>query len=386
MKIITTAVLLIFSIFLNAQNGITLRSTGAMVLKGKEPSNLNAVTDTTLYVDAAGGLTTKGILGVGHIPANGKGVRMMFYPYKGGFRAGGLDGVGTQWDSVNFGFYSTAFGHNTVASGFGSFACGDGSTASGTDAFTQGNNNLSSGTIGITMGASCTAAGFASTAIGFTNHATGQGSVAIGYRCNSFADYSVALGHRATSLNFSGCMVLSDESTTDSTRAGANNQFTSRYAGGYRLYSNPTRTLGVRLVASGSSWASISDSCKKENFEAADKEDFLQKLANLKLGSWNYKTQDEKRDRHYGPMAQEIFAAYGKDRKGIIGCDTLLATADMDGIMMILLQGLEKRTRDQEMALNGLRKENAELRSQVARINKLEAMLKEMQAVAKSER
>ena len=181
-------------------------------------------------------------------------------------------------------------------------------------------------------------------------------------------------------------MVLSDESTTDSTRAGANNQFTSRYAGGYRLYSNPTRTLGVRLVASGSSWASISDSCKKENFEAADKEDFLQKLANLKLGSWNYKTQDEKRDRHYGPMAQEIFAAYGKDRKGIIGCDTLLATADMDGIMMILLQGLEKRTRNQEMALDDLRQENAELRSQVARINKLEAMLKEMQAVAKSER
>jgi hypothetical protein len=382
MKLILTQMLLTASIGLHAQNiGITLRTTGAMELRGKEPSYAQAIVDTTLYADAAGGLLMKGKLGVGIIPTSGKGLRFMFYPFKGGLRSGNVDGA--QWNDANFGFYSTAIGNNTVASAFGSFASGDASVASGVEAFTHGSNNLSSGTVGISMGASCTAAGFASIAMGFTNHANGQGSVALGYRCNAYEDYSVAIGHRATSLSFSGCMVMSDYSTTDSTRASANNQFTSRYAGGYRMFSNYTRTVGVQVVPSGNSWSSISDSCKKENFEAADKETFLQKLSSLKLGSWNYKAQDDKNYRHYGPMAQEIFAAYGHDQRGIIGCDTLLATADMDGIMMILLQGLEKRTRDQETALNDLRKENAELKSQVAKINKLEAMLKDLQAIAK---
>ena len=382
MKVIATAVLLIFSTCVHAQKiGLTLKSSVTMILSGKEPSYAQAIVDTTLYADAAGGLLMKGKLGVGIIPTSGKGLRFMFYPFKGGLRSGNVDGA--QWDDANFGFYSTAIGNNTVASAFGTFASGDGSVASGVEAFTHGSNNLSSGTVGISMGASCTAGGFASIAMGFTNHANGQGSVALGYRCNAYKDYSVAIGYRATSLSFTGCMVMSDESYTDSTRASADNQFTSRYAGGYRMFSNYTRTVGVQVVPSGNSWSSISDSTKKENFEAADKESFLQKLGTLKLGSWNYKTQDEKTYRHYGPMAQEIFEAYGHDQKGIIGCDTLLATADMDGIMMILLQGLEKRTHDQETALTDLRRENAELKSQVARINKLEAMLKEMQATAK---
>ena len=43
-------------------------------------------------------------------------------------------------------------------------------------------------------------------------------------------------------------------------------------------------------------------------------------------------------------MAQDIFYYFGKDKLGTIGNDTTLSTADMDGIMMICLQALEKRT------------------------------------------
>jgi hypothetical protein len=114
------------------------------------------------------------------------------------------------------------------------------------------------------------------------------------------------------------------------------------------LYSNSTATIGAQLTAGASSWSVISDSTKKENYTPVNADVFLQRLKGLKLGSWNYKTQDPKQNRHYGPMAQEIFAAYGSDAFGTIGCDTLLASADMDGIMMILLQGLEKRTAKQQ--------------------------------------
>lgn len=72
-------------------------------------------------------------------------------------------------------------------------------------------------------------------------------------------------------------------------------------------------------------------------------------------------------------MAQEIFHYFGKDKYGTIGNDTTLATADMDGIIMIALQALEKRTSE----LKEKTKEVSELKEIVAeqgnQIEKLEA-------------
>jgi hypothetical protein len=44
-------------------------------------------------VDSAGGFVALGALGIGIIPASGKGERLMWYPFKGSFRSGGI-GVG----------------------------------------------------------------------------------------------------------------------------------------------------------------------------------------------------------------------------------------------------------------------------------------------------
>jgi Hep_Hag. len=118
------------------------------------------------------------------------------------------------------------------------------------------------------------AMGSYSSALGYTCAADGTGAVALGYRCTANGDYSIAIGQRASANNFNGAFVLSDASTTDSTLATASNQFSARYAGGYRLFSNATRTVGVSLAAGGNSWASISDSSRKENFEPASGETF----------------------------------------------------------------------------------------------------------------
>src|ERR1041384_1251338 len=45
-------------------------------------------------VDSAGGVVAIGELGIGIIPASGAGYRMMWYPYKAAFRAGGTDDGG----------------------------------------------------------------------------------------------------------------------------------------------------------------------------------------------------------------------------------------------------------------------------------------------------
>ena len=70
----------------------------------------------------------------------------------------------------------------------------------------------------------------------------------------------------------------------------------------------------------------------------------LNKIAALQLSTWNYKAQLDKASRHYGPMAQDFFAAFGKDELGTIGCDSLINQQDFLGVNLIAVQALEKRT------------------------------------------
>lgn len=350
----------------------------------------NGTIGDRLRVDRDGGFVAIGDLGIGVIPASGLGVRMMWYPFKAAFRAGGVDE--SQWNDVNVGFYSAAMGNNTTATAFCSFAMGDGARSGGVGSVAFGSNVVASGTVSFVSGASSTASGFSAVAMGFTSRATNQGSVAIGYRNSSTSDYAIAIGHRAVARN-TGAVVLSDASTTDSTLSTANNQFMTRFAGGYRFFTNATRTVGVSLAASGNSWASISDSSRKENFVPARHEDFLENLASLRLGSWNYIGQPEAGYRHYGPMAQEIFAAYGRDALGTIGNDTTLASADMDGLMMILIQGLEKRTSQLQQSnqqlqtqLAAVLQHNDVLQARLAQVDALQAKIEALTALLADEK
>jgi len=329
-----------------------------------------------------------------YIPATGAGTRFMWHPSRGSLRFGRA--IGTEWDDANQDDFTFAGGNQVTASGYGSFAYGDQVTVSSTVGTGFGSGVIVSGTAAFAAGASNKAKGFCSLAMGYTDSASGQGSIALGYRMAADQDYSVAIGYRGRAIH-EGSLVLSDASSLSSTlstytTSSADNQMTARYAGGYRFFTNDDMNIGVRILANGNSWASISDSTKKEKFAYADNELFLNKLSNLRLGSWKYKAQKDGY-RHYGPMAQEIFAAYGNDNYGKIGCDTLLASADMDGIMMILLQGLEKRStiQKQENAslkveinnvtaqLTNLKKENEDLKQQLAAIKTMQQQILAMQ-------
>jgi hypothetical protein len=118
-------------------------------------------------------------------------------------------------------------------------------------------------------------------------------------------------------------------------------RFYARFDNGYMLYTKSDRSTCLYAFNGATSWSSLSDSTRKENFRRADAEGMLRAFRNLRLGSWNYKGDDR---RHYGPMAQEWFAAFGNDGIGTIGDDTTLATADVDGVLCIAVQALEQRT------------------------------------------
>lgn len=324
-------------------------------------------------IDSAGGFFIRGDLGIGGIPIEGAGYRTMWHPYKAAFRSGYADA--TSWNEDNVGFFSWAGGHIPKASGLYSFAFGDQNIASNTSSIAFGTRVTVTGGAGFAAGSQNTVGGTFGVAFGWKATADGRAAVALGYRVSALGDHSVALGQGATSNGFMGTMVMGDASTPDSVRNSANHQFAARYSGGYKFFTNSASSIGVQLTPSAASWSSISDSTKKEKFVSANTDVFLKKLRSLKLGSWNYKGQDAEQYRHYGPMAQEIFAAYGKDVYGTIGNDTLLASADMDGIMMIMLQGLEKRTADQQQENSRLQQELSETRMLVKKLEAQNAAL-----------
>ncbi len=207
-------------------------------------------------VDSASGLVAKGILGIGIIPQTGAGERMMWHPFKAAFRVGGVDL--DQWDDGYVGFYSLAAGYNTRAQGNYSVAIGYASQAQ--QAY------------GVSLG--------------FTNNSDGAGAVALGYRSTADANYAVAIGQRASANGNAGAIVISDASSSDSLEASAANQFSVRAAGGYRLFSNSTKTTGVSISAGGSSWNVISDRNRKESFLGIDGEDVLARIRSLPVTTW----------------------------------------------------------------------------------------------------
>jgi trimeric autotransporter adhesin len=314
-----------------------------------------------LRVDSAGGFVAMGTLGIGIIPASGCGYRMMWYPYRGAFRAGTTDdgGACNYWDDANIGFYSWAGGNLSRASAFATFAFGDQMVVSGVDGAGFGASSTVSGTAGFSAGASNQCTGFTCVTLGYTNTATGQGSVAIGYRSTANANYAVAIGQRASARGFSGVFVISDASTTDSTQASANNQFSGRFAGGWRLYTNATRTTGVTLSAGGSAWNVVSDRNRKENFGIVDGEDILMRLRGVPVTSWNY-IAEGRQTRHIGPMAQDWHAAFALNDDPLT-----INQGDFDGVNLAAVQALERRTTEQAERIRTLEAELAELREAV---------------------
>lgn len=351
-----------------------------------------------LYVSGIDGVVFEGNIRSGIIPKEGQGTRLMWYPRKAAFRAGYING--NQWDADSIGNYSTAMGQNSLASGEYSTSMGEETKASGYAAVAMGSQTTASGNYSTALGIGSEASGFNSTALGDETEASGEISlssgiwsiasgalsIAMGARATARGDYSFAAGTFAKA-NHDGCFVWSDgsgiPSPSDSITSTGPNQFIVRASGGVYFYSNNAATAGVQLNPGASSWSTISDSTKKENFRSVDGELILKKISDFNLGTWNYRGQDPAKFRHYGPMAQDFFTAFGRDGIGTIGNDTTLSSADFDGINFIAIQALEKRTTELRKQISDLQKENqllnTELNQMKNRIMDLGASLMKLQ-------
>jgi hypothetical protein len=120
----------------------------------------------------------------------------------------------------------------------------------------------------------------------------------------------------------------------------------------------------VTVIEGQVGFTSSSDARQKENFLPVDREETLRKLRQLTVSSWNFKGQDPARFRHYGPNAQEFFAAFGHDDLGTIGNETTITSTDIDGIMLLAIQALEQRTVELQEELRKAREELAQLQAE----------------------
>ena len=115
-----------------------------------------------------------------------------------------------------------------------------------------------------------------------------------------------------------------------------------------------------------------SDRNKKENFQPVDGAEVVRKIRGFPLTSWNFIGQDAQQFRHYGPMAQDFFAAFGHDAVGSIGTETTINSGDLAGILMSAVQALG----DENAALKKqLAEREARDRERDERIARLERMI-----------
>lgn len=241
--------------------------------------------------------------------------RMFFDKSKGAFRAG-FSNRG-EWNESNLGDYSAAFGRDTEASG-------NWSTAFGRDA-----------------------------------EASGNWSIAMGLNVTANANNSIALGSYASTNNQSGSIVFGDASGTTDVTADNMNQFKVRASGGVTFLTNSNMTVGVVLSPGSGMWSTLSDSTMKRNIRRVDTKKILDKVMELPIKQWNYKSQATD-IRHIGPMAQDFYTIFGIGEN-----DLTISTIDPSGIALAAIQELYRNTKELESRtreIDDLREEVTELR------------------------
>jgi len=320
-----------FEALLSNTTGNFNTASGAFALRGNTTGNGNTASGTSaLLSNTTGGFNTAD--GFGALSNNTTGE---------GNTAGGFSAL----QSNTTGESNTAWGGNVLASN----TTGNGNTASGFNALTSN-----------TTGGANTASGGGA----LVSNTTGNSNTASGVN---------ALFHNTTGSFNTAIGVGADVGFDNLTNAAAIGN------GAIVDASNKIRlgNTAVTVIEGQVGFTAVSDKKQKENFQPVDGEEVLTKIRGLNLSSWNFIGHDPKQFRHYGPVGQEFFAAFGHDGIGTIGTPTTITSTDMAGVLMIAVQTLEKRTAGLQQknellkeAAEALKTENTELKFRLEALEK----------------
>ena len=257
-------------------------------------------------------------------------------------------------------------GWNNANGDFATVGGGGGNAASGEYATVGG------GDVNTASGSCATVAG------GDMNFASGNCATIPGGDANLATTYSLAAGRRAKATH-EGSFVWGD-STDANFASQRNNQFRARANGGVRFDVNNSEWVDIRddgtnlintsagspgaRLTIGGTWTGASDRNHKENVVRADGREVLEKLASIPISTWNYDVEDPS-IRHMGPMAQDLYAAFG-----LGDSDKSITTIDGDGVALAAIQGLYQIVQEREARIADLEVRLAALESAVPRTAK----------------
>jgi len=338
----------------NEQKRLTILPNGNVGVGTENPTS-------DLHLVGNNGVLFEGEIGVGTIPIEGEGTRMMWYPAKGAFRVGTLEAARANfWNNSNIGSHSFASGKNVLARGDFSAAFGELSQASGSHSMAIGFNSLTdvgapySLAVGhisrtrapyaIAMGRACIASGEASIAMGYHITARGNYSGAFGYYSQTSSDNAFAFGHKAIAQH-EGAFLFADRSSNNDFLSTADNQFAARVIGGAVFYTSADLSSGVVLPPGSGSWSTLSDSASKMNIFKIDETEILSKLNQINVYEWKYK--NEKNATHIGPMSQSFYSTFGYG-----GNNKYISAVDIDGVNLAAAKALYIKSIEIEKVLN----------------------------------
>jgi len=107
------------------------------------------------------------------------------------------------------------------------------------------------------------------------------------------------------------------------------------------IFPNGNVTIGGTLTQN-------SDRNSKENFRALDHKALLQKIAELDITEWNFKTENEA-VRHIGPMAQDFHQLFGLGER-----EDRIAPLDTSGVALAAVQGLQQEIAERDRRIADL--------------------------------
>ena len=187
---------------------------------------------------------------------------------------------------------STSYGYNTIAGGYLNTVTSSASSVSyssigggylnritaGKGTIAGGQQNVVLGTGGSIMGGAVnTSRGTYSSILGGSNNLTSN-------------DYNVAAGRYAQALH-DGCFVFADANTTAFKSTG-NNQARFHVVGGFYIQTS-SAGAGVQVGSGSTSWATLCDRELKVNNQQVEPDRALDALLNLKVETYNARTQEE---------------------------------------------------------------------------------------------
>jgi hypothetical protein len=297
-----------------------------------------------------------------------------------------ISGAGANWGTIGGGRDNCVQNlHGSVVGGIDNCALGEKGIAAG------GQANQATGRSTFIGGGEYNEATAEDAAVGggYLNMASGIESMIPGGEANvAGGQFSFAAGRRAKVRTASqvgggdtdgdqGTFIWADSQDADITSTG-HNQFIVRASGNMWLgtSSSPSFTSGRFIntstgayLTTGGTWTNSSDRDAKENFEPLNVHLVLERVAELPVTRWNFKTEGPG-VQHLGPMAQDFHAAFG-----LGDGNTAIGTLDADGVALAAIQSLNEKRLVRQVELAEARAFNQVLES---RVTALEAALAEL--------